>query len=163
MPPSASDFAIEYFKKLGVTAVELLPVHHFVNDDHLEKKGLSNYWGYNSIGYFAPHSTYCSSGILGQQVTEFKEMVKKLHAAGLKSFSMSFTTTLERAITWGRPFVSVVQTTPRITGWLPQIAATIWTTPVRKFLEHDASQGAAAYHGQPPLLDLGDACGWIPL
>ena len=79
-----SDFAIEYFKKLGVTAVELLPVHHFVNDDHLEKKGLSNYWGYNSIGYFAPHSTYCSSGILGQQVTEFKEMVKKLHAAGLE-------------------------------------------------------------------------------
>ena len=79
-----SDFAIEYFKKLGVTAVELLPVHHFVNDDHLEKKGLSNYWGYNSIGYFAPHSAYSSSGILGQQVTEFKEMVKKLHAAGLE-------------------------------------------------------------------------------
>ena len=79
-----SDFSIEYFKKLGVTAIELLPVHHFVNDDHLEKKGLSNYWGYNSIGYFAPHSTYCSSGILGQQVTEFKEMVKKLHAAGLE-------------------------------------------------------------------------------
>ena len=67
-----------------MTAVELSPVHHFVNDDHLEKKGLSNYWGYNSIGYFAPHSTYCSSGILGQQVTEFKEMVKKLHAAGLE-------------------------------------------------------------------------------
>ena len=79
-----SDFAIEYFKKLGVTAVELLPVHHFVNDDHLEKKGLSNYWGYNSIGYFAPHSAYSSSGVLGQQVTEFKEMVKKLHAAGLE-------------------------------------------------------------------------------
>jgi isoamylase len=79
-----SDFAIEYFKKLGVTAIELLPVHHFVNDDHLEKKGLSNYWGYNSIGYFAPHCRYSSSGILGQQVTEFKEMVKKLHAAGLE-------------------------------------------------------------------------------
>ncbi|HEY5704415.1 MAG TPA: glycogen debranching protein GlgX [Terrimicrobiaceae bacterium] len=79
-----SDFAIEYFKKLGVTAVELLPVHHFVNDEHVEKKGLSNYWGYNSIGYFAPHSAYSSSGILGQQVTEFKEMVKKLHAAGLE-------------------------------------------------------------------------------
>ena len=79
-----SDFAIEYFKKLGVTAVELLPVHHFVNDEHLEKKGLSNYWGYNSIAYFAPHSTFSSSGILGQQVIEFKEMVKKLHAAGLE-------------------------------------------------------------------------------
>ena len=79
-----SDFAIEYFRSLGVTAIELLPVHHFVNDEHLEKKGLANYWGYNSIGYFAPHSVYSSSGILGQQVTEFKGMVKKLHAAGLE-------------------------------------------------------------------------------
>jgi isoamylase len=79
-----SDFAIEYFKNLGVTAIELLPVHHFVNDEHLEKKGLANYWGYNSIGYFAPHSAFSSSGILGQQVTEFKSMVKKLHAAGLE-------------------------------------------------------------------------------
>ncbi|HEY5811581.1 MAG TPA: hypothetical protein VIT23_02885, partial [Terrimicrobiaceae bacterium] len=75
-----SDFAISYFKKLGVTAVELLPVHHFVNDEHLEKKGLANYWGYNSFAYFAPHSSYSHSGILGQQVVEFKEMVKKLHA-----------------------------------------------------------------------------------
>ncbi len=80
----ASDFAIEYFKKLGVTAVELLPVHHFVNDDYLEKKGLSNYWGYNSIGFFAPHAAYSASGVLGQQVTEFKEMVKRLHAAGIE-------------------------------------------------------------------------------
>jgi isoamylase len=80
----ASDFSIEYFKKLGVTAIELLPVHHFVNDEHLEKKGLSNYWGYNSIGYFAPHSAYSSSGILGEQVTEFKQMVRRLHAAGLE-------------------------------------------------------------------------------
>ena len=80
----ASDFAIDYFKKLGVTAVELLPVHHFVNDEYLEKKGLANYWGYNSIGYFAPQCTYSSSGFLGQQVIEFKQMVKKLHAAGLE-------------------------------------------------------------------------------
>jgi glycogen operon protein len=79
-----TDFAIEYFKNLGVTAIELLPVHHFVNDEHLEKKGLANYWGYNSIGYFAPHSAFSSSGVLGQQVTEFKSMVKRLHAAGLE-------------------------------------------------------------------------------
>jgi isoamylase len=79
-----SDFAIEYFKSLGVTAIELLPVHHLVNDEHLEKKGLANYWGYNSIGYLAPHSAYSSSGILGQQVTEFKGMVKRLHTAGLE-------------------------------------------------------------------------------
>ena len=77
-----SDFAIEYFKKLGVTAVELLPVHHFVNDQFLADKGLTNYWGYNSIGYFAPHSAYSSSGYGGGQVREFKQMVKSLHAAG---------------------------------------------------------------------------------
>lgn len=79
-----SPFAIDYFKKLGVTAVELLPVHHFVNDEYLENKGLSNYWGYNSIGYFAPHADYSGSGALGGQVREFKEMVKSLHAAGIE-------------------------------------------------------------------------------
>jgi len=79
-----SDFALEYFKKLGITTVELLPVHHFVNDEHLEAKNLANYWGYNSLGYFAPHATYSSSGVAGEQVTEFKQMVKRLHAAGLE-------------------------------------------------------------------------------
>jgi len=79
-----SEFAIEYFKKLGITAVELMPVHHFANDQFLQDKGLSNYWGYNSFGFFAPHSAYASSGIAGEQVTEFKEMVKRLHAAGIE-------------------------------------------------------------------------------
>ena len=79
-----SPFAIEYFKKLGITAVELLPIHQFVNDEFLVRKGLSNYWGYNSIGYFAPHSAYSSAGALGQQVAEFKSMVKSLHAAGIE-------------------------------------------------------------------------------
>jgi isoamylase len=79
-----SEFAIDYFKKLGVTAVELLPVHHFVNDHFLVQKGKRNYWGYNSIGYFAPHASYSSSGMNGGQVTEFKQMVKNLHAAGIE-------------------------------------------------------------------------------
>ncbi len=79
-----SDFAIEYFKKLGVTAIELLPVHNFVNDQFLEDKGLTNYWGYNSIGYFAPHWGYSRSGHTGGQVREFKQMVKRLHVAGLE-------------------------------------------------------------------------------
>ena len=77
-------FAIEYFQKLGITAVELLPVHHFINDDFLIKKGLANYWGYNSIGYFAPHAMYSGSGMNGQQVAEFKQMVKNLHAANIE-------------------------------------------------------------------------------
>ncbi len=79
-----SEVAIEYFKKLGVTAVELLPVHQFVNDSFLLEKGLSNYWGYNSIGFFAPHAAYASDPTPGGQVREFKEMVRALHAAGLE-------------------------------------------------------------------------------
>jgi glycogen operon protein len=75
---------LEYFKTLGVTSVELLPVHHFINDSYLVDKGLTNYWGYNSIGYFAPDSRYSAEGNEGQQVVEFKRMVKALHAAGLE-------------------------------------------------------------------------------
>ena len=77
-------FAIDHFKTLGITAVELLPVHHFINDDFLARKGKRNYWGYNSIGYFAPHASYSGSGMNGGQVTEFKQMVKNLHAAGIE-------------------------------------------------------------------------------
>ena len=76
--------SINYLKMLGVTAVELLPVHHFIDDGHLVDKGLSNYWGYNTLGYFAPMSRYSSSGDAGGQVNEFKQMVKDLHAAGLE-------------------------------------------------------------------------------
>jgi isoamylase len=80
----ATPEAIEHLLLLGVTAVELLPVHHFVNDHILVDRGLSNYWGYNTIGYFAPHSRYSSSGNAGQQVTEFKRMVRALHEAGIE-------------------------------------------------------------------------------
>ncbi len=76
--------SINYLKKLGVTAVELLPVHHFIDDGHLVDKGLSNYWGYNTLGFFAPMSRYSSCGDNGGQVNEFKQMVKDLHAAGLE-------------------------------------------------------------------------------
>jgi glycogen operon protein len=79
-----SEPAINYLKKLGVTAVELLPVHAHVDDKILQDKGLTNYWGYNTIGFFAPHGDYSSSGQMGEQVTEFKEMVRNLHAAGIE-------------------------------------------------------------------------------
>ncbi|WP_368496749.1 glycogen debranching protein GlgX [Herbiconiux sp. A18JL235] len=75
---------IEHLLKLGITAIELMPVHQFVNDSTLIDKGLSNYWGYNTIGFFAPQSTYASAGDRGQQVQEFKGMVKSLHAAGIE-------------------------------------------------------------------------------
>ena len=76
--------AIEHLVALGVTAVELLPVHHFVSEPHLLRKGLTNYWGYNSLGYFAPHAGYSASGTHGQQVREFKAMVRALHDAGIE-------------------------------------------------------------------------------
>ncbi len=76
--------AIDYFTTLGVTAVELLPVHQFVHDSLLLQKGLRNYWGYNSIAYLAPHNEYSARGQGGEQVQEFKQMVKALHEAGIE-------------------------------------------------------------------------------
>ncbi len=73
-----------YLKELGVTAIELMPVHHFVHDQRLDDLGLRNYWGYNSIGYFAPHAEYAHKGPPGSQVQCFKEMVKAMHAAGIE-------------------------------------------------------------------------------
>jgi len=76
---------IEHLKTLGVTAVELMPVHEFLNDHHLQEKGLSNYWGYNTIAFLAPHHAYAtSSGRTGNQVQEFKAMVRDLHDAGIE-------------------------------------------------------------------------------
>ncbi|MGC5166387.1 glycogen debranching protein GlgX [Luteimicrobium sp. DT211] len=75
---------VEHLTKLGVTAVELMPVHQFVDDPVLRERGLSNYWGYNTIGFFAPHNGYTAYGTRGQQVLEFKAMVKALHEAGIE-------------------------------------------------------------------------------
>ncbi|MDO4913836.1 MAG: glycogen debranching protein GlgX, partial [Bifidobacteriaceae bacterium] len=75
---------IKYLKDLGVTAIELMPIHQFVNDAFLQEKGLTNYWGYNTIGFFAPHNSYSSSGQRGEQVNEFKAMVKAYHRAGME-------------------------------------------------------------------------------
>jgi len=76
--------AVEHLQGLGVTAVELMPVHHFVSEPHLLRRGLTNHWGYNSVGYFAPHAAYSASGSRGEQVREFKAMVRALHAAGIE-------------------------------------------------------------------------------
>jgi len=75
---------IEHLTKLGVTAIELMPVHQFIHDHGLVERGLRNYWGYNTIGFMAPHHGYAASGQSGQQVPEFKAMVKALHAAGIE-------------------------------------------------------------------------------
>jgi glycogen operon protein len=76
--------SINHLKSLGVTAVELLPVHQHIDDLRLVQAGKRNYWGYNSIGFFAPECGYSSSGVTGGQVTEFKRMVKSLHHAGIE-------------------------------------------------------------------------------
>jgi isoamylase len=76
--------SIDYLQSLGITAVELMPVHQFIHDRHLVEKGLSNYWGYNSIGFFAPHAPYASRGDCGEQVSEFKTMVKTFHREGIE-------------------------------------------------------------------------------
>jgi isoamylase len=76
--------AVEHLLSLGVTTVELQPVHQFVHDHHLLERGLRNHWGYNSIGFFAPHDGYASNGGSGEQVQEFKTMVQRLHEAGLE-------------------------------------------------------------------------------
>ncbi|HEX8133207.1 MAG TPA: glycogen debranching protein GlgX [Actinomycetes bacterium] len=75
---------VEHLQRLGITTLELLPVHHFISEHHLVARGLTNYWGYNSIGFFAPEAGYSSSGTRGQQVSEFKAMVRNLHAAGIE-------------------------------------------------------------------------------
>ncbi len=75
---------IQHLTDLGITAVELMPVHQFVNDPILQGRGLSNYWGYNTIGFFAPHNAYSSTGTRGEQVAEFKAMVKAMHAANIE-------------------------------------------------------------------------------
>jgi len=80
----ASEAAVGYLSDLGVTAVELLPIHHISDESFLAERGLNNYWGYSTIGYFAPHSQYAATGSRGEQVREFKGMVKALHRAGIE-------------------------------------------------------------------------------
>jgi glycogen operon protein len=80
----ASDAAVGYLTELGVSAVELLPIHHSISEEFLHGRGLTNYWGYSSIGFFAPHAAYAATGDQGEQVNEFKGMVKALHRAGIE-------------------------------------------------------------------------------
>ena len=75
---------IDHLVRTGINAVQLLPIHHFVSEPFVVGSGLSNYWGYNTLGFFAPHAAYCSVGTLGEQVREFKEMVSALHEAGIQ-------------------------------------------------------------------------------
>ena len=100
---------IAYIKSLGVTSVELLPVHSFINDGPLLDKGLTNYWGYNTIGFFAPDPRYAADR--ANSLREFKEMVARFTMQGSKSSSTSSTTTPPRATNAARPCRSRASTT----------------------------------------------------
>jgi glycogen operon protein len=100
---------------LGVTAVELMPVHQFVADNSLVDRGLTNYWGYNSIGFFAPESRYASTGVLGEQVAEFKAMVKTFHREGIEVI-IDVVYNQREGTTWDPPCAFGESTTPPTIG-----------------------------------------------
>jgi isoamylase len=116
--------AIDYLKELGVTAVELMPVHQFVHDKHLIDRGLRNYWGYNSIGYFAPHtpSTRPTGEAPAPQVAEFKQMVKALHQAGIEVILDVVYNHTAEGNHLGPVLSSRASTTPPTTGWCRRTA-----------------------------------------
>ena len=112
-----------------MTAVELLPVHHSVAEQHLVERGLTNYWGYNSIGYLAPDSRFASTGARGEQVAEFKTMVKRLHQAGIEVIlDVVYNHTAEGNHP-GRRSASAASTTSRTTASRRPTAAATATTP----------------------------------
>ncbi len=126
----ASDPMIRYLTELGITAVELLPVHGFVDDKHLLDQGKRNYWGYNSIAFFAPDVRYRSVDIAGAGVVEFKHMVKRLHAAGIEVIlDVVYNHTPPRAITTAQPSASRASTTRRTTASSTTTSATTSITP----------------------------------
>ena len=127
----AADDAIAHLKQLGVTAVELLPVHHIADEDFLHAKGLTNYWGYTSIGFFAPHSGYAATGEGGQEVREFKGMVKALHRAGIEVILDVVYNHTAEGNHLGPMLCFKGWTTSPITGSRPRTSVTTWTSRAR--------------------------------
>ncbi len=154
----ASAPAIRYLKKLGVTAVELMPVHHFLQDRHLVDRGLANYWGYNTLAYFAPEIGYASAGHPLDAVREFKSMVRNLHKAGIEVIlDVVYNHTAEgnhlgptlsfRGID-NAAYYRLVAENPRYY---------MDYTGCGNTLQRDEPARAATDHGQPAVLDHRDA------
>ena len=159
----ASDPIIDHLVGLGVTAVELMPAHQFVADRHLVERGLTNYWGYNSIAYLAPHVGYATGG-LGEQVSEFKSMVRTLHRAGLEVILDVVYNHTGEGNHLGPTLVPAGHRQRRLLPAEPR------GPPVPRRLhrdgqqpEHPASTGHGPHHGQPPLLGDRHARGRLPL
>ena len=152
---------IEYLQRLGVTAIELLPVHAFVADKHLIDKGLTNYWGYNTIGFFAPELRYAAHP--EHSVNQFKTMVKTLHSAGIEVIlDVVYNHTAEgnhlgptlsfRGID-NAAYYRLVQDQPTLLRRLHRD---------RQYAQCSAPANVATHYGQPALLGARDARGRIP-
>jgi glycogen operon protein len=124
----ASPAAIAHLKSMGVTAVELLPVHEKVHDQALVERKLSNYWGYNTLNYFAPEQSYAAGRGIGEQVVEIKRMVKALHAAGIEVILDVVYNHTAEGNHLGRCSASRASTTAPTTAPSPATRATTWTT-----------------------------------
>ena len=125
----ASEPAIAYLQDLGVTAVELLPVHHISDESFLADNGLHNYWGYSTIGYLAPNCAYAATGCRGEQVREFKGMVKALHRAGIEVILDVVYNHTAEGNHLGPMLSFRASTTPPITGSSRTTPVTTWTSP----------------------------------
>ena len=155
---------IRYFKELGVTALELLPIHGFVDDKFLLDKGLKNYWGYSSIAFFAPHPLYRARDMASAGITELKEMVKKLHRAGIEVIlDVVYNHTAEGQ----SPRTDARVQGDRQSDLLPphrRFAPTLFRLHRHgKQLERPSSTDAPADHGFAPLLDNGVPHRRVPL
>jgi glycogen operon protein len=154
----ASPASLRHFKRLGITAVELLPVHHFINDSRLVEEGLTNYWGYNTLAYLSPAGHYSSNGDRGSQVAEFKAMVKTLHREGIEVILDVVYNQTARGQSSGAHAEPARHRQPDV---LPSDER---ESPLlhglhgyRQYVERAASAGAQADHGFAALLGVGDA------
>ena len=155
---------VRHLTKLGVTAVELMPVHQFVHDFTLAEHGLSNYWGYNTIGFFAPHNDYACFGTRGEQVLEFKTMVRTLHRAGIEVIlDVVYNHTAEG----NHLGPDIVVSRHRQPGLLPagarRPAALLRHHRHREQLQRPPPRVAAADHGLAAVLGARDARRRVPV
>ena len=125
----ASELVVKHLASLGVTAVELEPVHHFLDDRGLVERGLTNYWGYNTLAYFAPASRYAAAHLPQDAVQQFKMMVAALHAAGIEVILDVVYNHTAEGNQMGPPCLCAALTTARTTSCRPTTPATTWTTP----------------------------------
>ena len=158
-----SEPIIAHLKRLGVTAIELLPVHAHIDDRNLLEKGLTNYWGYNTLNYFAPHREYSARESPRESVREFKTMVRTLHAAGIEVIlDVVYNHTCEgNQLGPTLSFRGIDNV--NYYRLSPESALLHGFHRVRQYAQHGSATRAATHHGQPALLGAGDARRWVSI